>query len=307
MHMMKRCLTPALLLISLASAAQFRMDAGIRTGVSNYLGEMGGRQSSRKDFVNDLKLAETHFSCGAFVRYKVHPYIAVQADLSYGRISGDDKLSTNPGRAGRNLNFRNDIIELSLTWQFRIMQFSDVGRTLRYRNDFRAYGFAGLGCFYHNPKAYYSGTWIYLRPLKTEGQMKAYSKAGISIPMGIGLYYTKNRQFRIGWELGWRKTFTDYLDDVSTRYAVPSELPNTLSAELANRTDELTADPSFAYNYQPGSKRGDPTHKDAYVFSTINFSYVIKGRRSSNFGKPKYIDNYDVGRTYKKRTVRIKF
>ena len=297
--MMKSYLTSALLLFSITASAQYRLDFGMHNGVSNYLGEMGGNQGTRQDFVNDIKLKRTHYSGGVFVRYKVHPFIALQGNLSYARISGDDRLSENKGRAGRNLNFRNDILELGVTGQFRFLQFSDVGRTFRFMNDFRAYAFAGVAGFYHNPKAYYSDTWIPLQPLKTEGQVKPYSRVGVAIPMGLGLYYTKNRQYRIGWEVGWRKTFTDYLDDVSTTYADPGKLGNPLAQDLSNRTDELDIDPRFASNYAPGNKRGDPTHKDTYIISSISVSYVIKGsskhrsRTNKNFSRPRYKDNYD--------------
>lgn len=301
---MTKCyLTPVFLFLALASYAQYRLDIGLHTGVSNYLGEMGGKEKARRDFVNDIKLSRTHASLGAFVRYKLHPYIALQGDIFYGRISGDDKLSTNPGRAGRNLNFRNDILELSVNAQFRIAQFSDVGRTFRYRNDFRAYAFTGLAAFYHNPRAFYNDTWIDLRPLRTEGQTKPYKKISAAIPLGIGFYFTKNRKYRIGWELGVRKTFTDYLDDVSTQYADPEDL-NPLAAELANRTDELSSMPASEANYQPGSKRGDPTNKDSYIFSTVNISYVLKGRPA--FKTPKY-GGYDFDRVKTRRKARIKF
>jgi hypothetical protein len=295
--------TTIFLFLSFASFAQYRLDIGIHSGVSNYLGEMGGEEHTRRDFVKDMKLSQTHISFGAFARYKVHPYIALQADLFYGRISGDDKLSSNPGRAGRNLNFRNDIIELAVNAQLRITQFSDVGRSFRYRNDFRAYAFAGLAGFYHNPKAFYSDTWVDLRPLRTEGQAKPYSKISAAIPLGIGFYFTKDRVFRIGWELGIRKTFTDYLDDVSTSYAAPEAL-NPLAAELANRTDELNSTPIAEENYKPGSKRGDPSNKDAYMFSTVNISYVLKGRPA--FRVAKY-SGYDFDRVKTRRKARIKF
>lgn len=295
--MMKSYLTSALLLLSLAATAQYRLDIGLHNGLSNYLGEMGGNQDTRKDFVKDMKLSRTHYAGGLFVRYKVHPFIALQGNFSYGRISGDDRLSQNKGRAGRNLNFRNDIIELGITSQFRLVQFSDIGRTFRFRNDFRAYTFAGIAGFHHNPKAYYSGTWINLQPLRTEGQVEPYSRVNIAVPMGIGFYFTRNRAFRIGWELGWRKTFTDYLDDVSTTYADPGKLNNPLAQDLSNRTDELAVDESFAANYLPGNKRGDPTHKDTYIFSTVSVSYVIKGKSrnslNKSFSRPRYKDNYD--------------
>lgn len=142
----------------------------------------------------------------------------------------------------------------------------------------------------HNPKTFYNGQWVELRPLRTEGQAKAYSKFGIAIPAGVGFSFTVNKQYRLGWEFGWRTTFTDYLDDVSTVYADPSDLSSPLAIALANRTDELSFDQGFANNYTAGNKRGDPTHNDSYMFMTVSFSWVIKGvsKKKTDFIKARY-------------------
>ncbi|HRF81550.1 MAG TPA: hypothetical protein PL070_15850, partial [Flavobacteriales bacterium] len=48
---------------------------------------------------------------------------------------------------------------------------------------------------------------------------------GVSVPVGIGFHFTQRRRHRFGMDLGWRTTFTDYLDDVSTTYKDPDLLP----------------------------------------------------------------------------------
>lgn len=286
--------------------AQYRWDFGGSLGASNYLGEMGGEENTRKDFIADLKFEKTRFAAGAFARNKINRNISVKGALNYCRISGDDALSTNPGRNGRNLSFRNDIFELAVEGQYFFYEINDLGHTYRYRNDFRIYGFLGVAGFFHNPKANLNGEWIALQPLKTEAV--DYSRLGFAIPSGIGLYFTIEKKYRIGWELGWRKTFTDYLDDVSTVYADPSQIPTVTGVILANRTDpnlwQTSSEIPHPNNYKPGSKRGDPTHKDAYFFSMINGSYVIRGR--SKFYRSKYSHIFK-GKKYKKRKIRAKF
>ena len=268
--------------------SQFRWDVGFNMGASNYLGEMGGKENTRKDFIADLKLSQTKFTGGGFVRYKINPSVYLKANLQYARISGDDKLCSNLGRNGTNLSFRNDIFELSVTSEFTFYYENDIGGAWRFRNDFRSYVFGGLAGFKHNPKTFYNGDWVALRPLKTEGQTKAYSKFGVAIPVGVGFSFTVNKQFRFGWEMGWRTTFTDYLDDVSTVYADPGNLSSPLAVALANRTDELVVDQAFANNFTTGNKRGDPTHNDSYMFMTVSFSWVIQGH-SKEWGKRKAI------------------
>ena len=301
------------ILIPFAGNSQFKMDFGGSLGVANYLGDIGGKELTRRDFVPDLKFSQTHLAASAFVRYKVHPSISLKAEFTYGRISGKDKLSTNIGRNRRNLNFRNNIFELAFTGEFFFYEINDVGRAFRYRNDFRAYVYAGIAGYHHNPKGQYagSGAWIPLRPLGTEGQNntpgeKPYNLWCLSIPTGVGFYFTINKEHRITYEIGWRTTFTDYLDDISTTYATNAELNNDQQAiDMANQTGLLipSSDPVY-YSFQPGQKRGDPTHNDSYIFTTVGYSYSIRGR--SKFGKQRY-QKYFKGNKYKKRKIRAKF
>lgn len=256
--------------------AQYKWDIGISTGAANYLGDMGGNALTRRDFVSDMKLTQTRATVGGFVRYKIMHDVYVQGNLGWARIAGDDKLSSNPARNTRNLNFRNDLVELTGQLQYVFYEVNDLGHTYRNRNNFRAFVGLGAGAAYHNPKANLNGEWIALRPLMTEG--KKYTKVTAVVPLSTGFYFTLNKNFRIGWNLTWRTTFTDYLDDVSTRYADPSTLPSALAVQLANRTNELdNVSHAFAENFTPGNKRGDPTHNDSYLTSTVDMSYVIRG------------------------------
>lgn len=302
-----------LTLLHVAGFSQFKWEFGGSIGASNYLGEIGGKELTRRDFVADLKFSETHFAITGFVRYKVHPNISLKGEFTYGRLSGDDKLTTNLGRNSRNLNFRNDIFELAFTGEFFFYEINDIGRAFRYRNDFRAYVYAGIGGYHHNPKGQLnsSGPFIPLKPLGTEGQnnkpgMKPYSLWQVCIPTGVGFYFTISKQHRITYEIGWRTTFTDYLDDISTVYASPAELNNDPTAiSMANQSAFVLApsDPVLA-SYAPGQKRGDPTHNDSYIFTTVGYSYAIRGK--SKFGKARY-QHYFKGNKYKKRKIRAKF
>jgi hypothetical protein len=286
------------------SFSQYLWDFGVQAGASNYLGEMGGKADTRKDFIADIKLSKTQFTVGGFARYKIHPLVSAKLGLNWVRISGADYLSTNPGRAGRNLSFRNDIVEMALTAQVFFVDVPDLGHTYRYRNDFRMYAFVGIAGFYHNPKTYYNGQWTALRPLQTEG--KSYSAFGASVPLGLGLYFTVDKKHRIGWEIDWRTTFTDYLDDVSTVYADPKDLSSPEAIALANRRDELGNNAGIPdrENYVPGMKRGDPTHNDSYLTTSVNYSYIIRGR--SSFYRSKYGSIFKH-KKYKKRKIRAKF
>jgi len=144
------------------------------------------------------------------------------------------------------------------------------------------------------------GGWVSLKPLKTEGV--SYSSFNFAIPVGLGFYYTLNRKYRLGMEIGWRTTFTDYIDDVSTVYISNYDrISNKTTQELidqihADNPDLGNGSPQVS-TYAPGKKRGDPTHNDSYATATINFSWAIRGR--SKFYKAKH--SWVLGKNKRKR------
>ncbi|HEX2616705.1 MAG TPA: hypothetical protein VHL57_04130, partial [Flavobacteriales bacterium] len=141
-----------------------------------------------------------------------------------------------------------------------------------------------------NPKGQlnHSGDWYNLREMSTE--LEDYSNIGVAIPAGIGFHFTFKRRHRIGWDFGWRTTFSDYIDDASTVYADPALLPSAEAAALANQTAYVdrgaNPDVPAPVQYTAGSKRGDPTHNDSYLTATFTYSYVLKGQ--SNFYRQRY-------------------
>lgn len=301
---MKRLLlTATVLLLTSTLFAQYRIDFGFKVGGANYLGEMGGNESARRDFVYDMKLKQTRWSAGGFFRYRISQKVAFNTGFNYGRIQGDDALSANPGRRGRNLSFRNDLFEIYARADIFLYSIYDLGHRRGNRWDFHSYVFLGVAGLYHNPQARWNGEWHNLRPLKTEGQLAAYSPVTMSLPKGIGMYFTHKRKFRIGWELGWRTTFTDYLDDASTNYPDQDELLSDVAIAMSNRNPELSYDENSslpaANNYLPGEKRGDPTNNDSYMFTQFTFSWVVRGR--SNYSR--YI-RYNPGLKKPKRRRR---
>lgn len=307
--MRKLFLLSVLLSFAAVSSAQYRWEVGVNAGVANYLGDIGGYQKTRRDGPVDMRFERTNWALGAYGRFKVGKALSIHGGVMAARIAGADYLSTNPARAGRNLSFRNLLVEVAVRPELTIFYDNDVGGRGYYNPDFRLYAFAGAALLYHNPQGSFDGKeWHDLAPLRTEGQTKAYSNFVFAIPAGIGLNFTHKKKHRFGWEFGWRTTFTDYLDDVSTNYADPSQM-SELGASLANRTsvelinrinnqsgsvDDLMKPQDFELNWNgenihnpdAPTKRGDPTRNDSYLFTQFSYGYVIKGK--SQFYKRKY-------------------
>ncbi|NQY07989.1 MAG: outer membrane beta-barrel protein [Flavobacteriales bacterium] len=269
-------------------------------GVSNFLGDLGGADGAGSDFVKDMELTMTHFALQAGLRYRISRLTAAKATLTYGMLRGDDALTNNEHRNPRNLSFRSPIVELSTQFEYSFIKEND-----RYRfrmkgakganilQSVNAYAFAGLGFFWFNPKAQYLGTgkWYALQPLGTEGQgleggKSKYSRVSISIPLGVGFKYRIDHMWSAGFEIGVRKTFTDYIDDVSTVYYPSDSIAKYVSIEAAyfsnpggKVVDEGYVNPDTGERRT--AQRGDPSDNDSYMF--IIFNVNKKLRKSKSF------------------------
>ena len=266
---------------------KYRYELSGAIGATNFLGDLGGANQVGTHGFKDLDYVLTRPVIGAGIRFLTSYYTSVKGNVSYGLLLGDDKLTLEPFRHNRNINFRSPVIEVS--GQFELSYAFEKGghrynikRVKGRKNvDNRVYGFLGIGAFYFNPKGKYTdGNYYKLRPYHTEGQglvdgVKQYSNFSLCFPMGIGTKYALDRNWSLGMEIGLRYTLTDYIDDVSTVYAttavstafnndpIATYFANPAAGELGL---EVTSD---------GETRGDPTHNDAYMFITFNINYKV--------------------------------
>jgi opacity protein-like surface antigen len=233
------------------------LEVGVMAGLSSYQGDLA--PSNLK-----TSFGKFHAAFGGFARYNINNYFTAKLGINYGTISGDD---ANEGRK-RNLSFRSNILEFAVTGEWNILGY----RPYALERVFSPYLFAGISVFNFNPRAQYEGEWVDLQPLGTEGQSmqgfeEKYNLVELSIPFGAGVKYAINDQWNLGIEFGFRKTFTDYLDDVSGDYVDEEQLiagNGELSAALANRSGEPI---------EGGTRRGNDSVSDWYIFTGISISY----------------------------------
>ena len=270
----------------------------VAIGAANFLGELGGANQIGTFFVKDFEFTATRPSAAVGYRYKFNRYFAIKGGMYYCLVSGNDKLTTEPFRQNRNLSFRSNIFEASAQGEFYFTK-EQQGHLYRIKNakgkksyNIQAYAFAGVGGFYYNPQAKYHGRWVNLRPLSTEGEglpggPKPYSRFSFCIPYGLGITEGIRKDWTIGIEFGIRKTFTDYIDDVSDKYYDNSSLrmyKGQMAGDLADPSlhrmpPQYGGDNTGAWQAAAGQERGDPTHKDAYMFTNITVSYKLKAHR----------------------------
>ena len=126
-----------------------------------------------------------------------------------------------------------------------------------------------------------STPWPRLQPLRTEGQgsleypdREPYALMQVMLPFGVGIKARLNKTFSIAIEYGFRKTWTDYLDDVSTSY-VAADVIRQVAAdpELAVMLSDRSGEVASGYVNAPGIMRGDDSLDDWYA--TLTFSLGI--------------------------------
>ena len=274
---MKMKKLPALLIVlaclPFAVTAQ-NWEVGIFVGGSNYSGDL-----SPTPIVFD----ETNPAFGGLIRYNIQPYLTFKGNVYYGKISGTDENAQTEQNRRRNLSFRSNVLDIGGQFEVNILGFEPGN----YERKFSPYAFAGLSVFKFDPEAYFNDEWVRLQPLGTEGQgttqyneREKYALTQISVPFGVGLKYNFSGNWNLGVEVGWRKTFTDYLDDVSNTYASLQVLRNqsgSLSAQLSNRSAELDGEmfPNEFDEEYDTYYRGNPTNMDWYIFPGLTLSYTI--------------------------------
>lgn len=190
-----------------------------------------------------------------------HPRISARAELTMFTLKGDDASSDAPTRQVRNLSFKSTNFELNVVGIVDL--FPPMGRRFYQRPNFNAYGFAGVGVMYMNPKAELNGETYALQPLRTENV--SYSRIQPVIPYGLGIRIKVNPFMNIGIESGWRLTFTDYVDDVSTVHPDKTGW-DPIRAQLSDRSD---------VGFKPGHVRGDPDKNDAFHTLMLKFEYFL--------------------------------
>ncbi len=262
-----------LFLFPIFTYAQF-WEVGTFFGGSNYNGE----------FVeNVMVVKETHPTIGGVVRLNLSRQFSLKANFYRGKVSGTDQNAEKYFHRSwdRNLHFRSTIFDIGITPEWNILGY----KTGSFKYHSSPYLFAGISLFKMNPQAQYNDEWVNLQPIGTEGQnlnkyeYRKYNLLQFAVPFGFGWKFSVGKNINLGIEASARKTFTDYLDDVSSYYVDPKDLRlrgGEIAVKLANRTGEVNPEP---IEYGEDKLRGSPDVDDWYYFlgMTITYSFLPIG------------------------------
>jgi hypothetical protein len=264
----------SLLLLFFSSVAYSQTsEIGILLGYSSYKGELSESMFKTKFWKPAV---------GVMYKRNLNSHWGYRLGLNYGTITGDDAESDIDYNVNRNLSFRSRVLEFNGMFEFNFFPYQIARPDAKWT----PFVFAGLAVYRFNPQAELDDDWIDLQPLGTEGQgtsqypdREKYKRVAISIPFGGGFKIKFTKRFGITIEAGARRTYTDYLDDVSTTYA-DKDVLLAENGEIAAFLSDRSIDGQAANNTD--RQRGEESNNDWYMFGGITLNFTLSKR---------YIDN----------------
>lgn len=164
-----------------------RSEVGFGIGTFNYTG----------DLVRTYNFAFSKPAATVFYRSNISQVISFRTAITGGKIGASDtRKPIDPFATTRAASFNLFLLEGSGTFEYHFLNWRDDTRRLR----FTPYLFAGAALFG------ISGV---------QQKNAEYSNIQMAIPFGVGMKYVLNPKYYVGFELGMRKTFFDYLDNIS--------------------------------------------------------------------------------------------
>jgi hypothetical protein len=212
--MLRRFLIVAFLVCVSVSVHAQRSELGFGIGTFNYTG----------DLVRNYNIKYSKPAATVFFRSNLSKVVSFRASITAGKLGASEK-PIDPAANLRDASFDIFLFEGALAMEYHFLNWRDDKRPMRYT----PYLFAGLGLFGISGNS--------SKPVE-------YSNIQGAIPFGGGFKYILNPKWYAAFEIGIRKTFFDYLDNVS---------------DFNDQTQK---------NYQ----YGNPNDNDNYFFVGITFT-----------------------------------
>lgn len=272
------------------------------SGLVNFLGELGGSPGIGKNSLADFNGGALRPLAHVGLRYRYNEFVASKVGITFAWLDGSDQRTENEVRHNRNLSFQSPLLEFGTTVElYWLPEKSGSSRRGLYGVNKKASGrpvlgyiASGINGFWFNPMARFpesaggDGKLHALQPLGTEGQgmvgsREPYNRVSYNIPICLGVIVKLNHAWNIECELGYRRTFTDYIDDVSTSYVNPALFAPGSPAAYFH-------DPSLGNipgATSIGEQRGDPTDPDTYIFLNFTATWKLSAIKKT-YKRPKY-------------------
>ena len=225
--------------VSMSGAVAQKYEVGGGIGGATYSG----------DIIRKVDLGQSGLQGTLFGKRNFDNVWTLRVGLSGAVLQADDELEPlDLVYRSRDARFRGGVIEASAVMEFNFLDY------LRNDSEFRwsPYAFFGLGYSYFTMKGRYSA--------ERFTPADYYQLTSPVIPFGGGVKYRLNDRWTLAAELGFRATFTDYLDKIDSKVGF---IPNT---EIDPNTGTT---PTHIINF------GNPYTKDWYYFLGLTVSYTF--------------------------------
>ena len=175
-----------LFLLSAFTLSVQKSEVGFGLGTLNYTGDL-----SRTYNILNSRPAAT-----VFYRSNASQVVSIRAALTGGNIAATDRRPIDAFAEQRDASFSLFLMEASTVMEYHFMNWRDDKHIMR----FTPYLFGGLAIF---------------GITGNQNKPSEYSNVQGAIPFGLGAKYILNPKWYLSFEVGARKTFFDYLDNVS--------------------------------------------------------------------------------------------
>ncbi len=244
---------------------------------ATFLSDLGGKNWYGSNDPQDIDLKKIRYALGVEFEYHGDHGLGFLVNGMYTRLTADD-AETTWDRSLRMLHVRTDVFETSAKFQYTV-PYTVAGVGGMYFN-------VGVGAHYYKPMAEWNGLWYDLRPLGTEGQVAdptrdVYAKWSPVIPFGFGKKFRLGNGMTLSADISLRKTFTDYLDDVSGDYYDTLAILNSTGIAAAHFANPSNNEGGVG---RTGLERGNPDNNDNYFLFGLKLEIPLsQGGRYANY------------------------
>ena len=249
------------------------LTAGITKAQTFEIGGFAGASYYNGELNPALPYNQAQLAYGGLLRYNINSRWATKFSYYRGELKGSDE--TGGWVEDRDLNFKSKINDFSLVAEFNFWEYYTGSK----KSYIAPFIFGGISYFTFNSTSFGGAD---LKAAGTEGQNSGfdgrspYNQYSFAIPFGFGFKYSVSERIGVTFEWGMRKTFTDYIDDISTTYYLVGENINP------DNTNEVLSDPTMTH--KPNEQRGDDKNNDWYNYTgiTLTYKFDLRNKKGCN-------------------------
>lgn len=171
-------------------AQDYRYEIGGMLGTTGYFGDASNSNFFRKPGL----------TLGAIFRYNPNSRMAIKGNLNYATIAGNTTNNATVLPNAAQYSFNSNLVDVAATFEFNFLNYGIGPKYKRYHR-ISPYITAGIGLV----TAFAQGETT-LSPI---------------IPIGLGVKYKLRERLNLGFELTFRKEFSDKIDRLTNLEGIP--------------------------------------------------------------------------------------